>query len=69
MVSGLDFYSDYPSLNPAEVYSYSIKFLLFDIMRINNKSLGLAHLKNFDCSATIQPSVPILSLNRCLSLQ
>ena len=44
MVSVLAFYSDGPSSNPAEAYSFSL-ILCLKRMKINKKRPGLAHLK------------------------
>ena len=40
MVSGLAFYSDNPSSNPAEVYIFSVKLLL-KRTKINRKEAGV----------------------------
>ena len=40
MVSVLAFYSDDPSLNPAEVYNFSVKLLL-KRTKINKKEAGV----------------------------
>ena len=46
MVSVLAFYSDDPSLNPTEVYNFSVKLLL-KITKINKKEAGVGpFLKN-----------------------
>ena len=44
MVSVLAFYSDDPSLNPAEVYNFSVKLLL-KITKINKKEAGVGKFK------------------------
>ena len=41
VVSVLAFYSDDPSLNPADVYNFSVKLLL-KRMKINKKEAGVA---------------------------
>ena len=44
VVSVLAFYSDDPSLIPAEFYNFSVKLLL-KRTKINKKRSGMAHLK------------------------
>ena len=47
MVSVLAFNSDDPSLNPAEVYNFSVK-LVMKINKINKKGPLLVHLKRLN---------------------